>query len=367
VELREAVSRARPGTTILLQDGIYQLDRMLSIAVPGLVLRGQSGDRRRVVLRGRGMDESKVGVALSIDAPRVVIADLTVGAVGFHGVQIHGEHGVSDVVLHNILVIDTGQQLVKGSVGPDGRGADRGLVACSSFQYSDHAPSNYTNGVDILGGRGWTVRDNFFFQIRGPRQEGWSAGPAVLFWVGSEDTVVERNLVLDCFRGIALGLIPRKDRPDGIDHRGGVIRNNIVCNLNGWADEGIEANAAPAVRIDHNTVLVEGHVPWSISVRFPQTDAVVRNNLTHRPIILRDGARSEQEGNVTGARPDWFVDPDRGVLYPKRGDVAAIDAGVPLPDNLSDFDRIARPRGAAPDAGAFEYDPGSPRLRVEGR
>jgi hypothetical protein len=248
---------------------------------------------------------------------------------------------------------------VKGSTSGNGKSADRGLIACSTFLYTDHAPSDYTNGVDILSATGWVVRDNYFHRIRGPRESGYSCGPAILFWVGCRDTVVERNLLLDCYRGIALGLVARsqKPSPEGAephDHRGGVIRSNIVCNLNDWADEGIEVNDAPGLRIEHNTVLVEGKVPWSISVRFPDTQALVRNNLTNRQILLRDGGRAEQQGNVTSAKADWFTDPSRGILRLRRRDLEAVDAGVPIPDFPTDFDRAPRSIGKAPDAGAFE-------------
>src|SRR5690348_153067 len=50
--LKRSIALARPGMTILLEDGVYELDQMLDVSVPGLVLRGRGGDRRRVVLRG---------------------------------------------------------------------------------------------------------------------------------------------------------------------------------------------------------------------------------------------------------------------------------------------------------------------------
>jgi hypothetical protein len=316
-QLEAAVRAAQPGTTILIGDGQYRLDAMLHIAVPHVVLRGAGGDAARVVLRGDGMAERRVGVAISVGAPDVVIADLTVGFVGYHGIQVRGESGASRVVLHNVHVLDTGQQLVKGSVssGPDH--ADDGLVACSLFEYTDHAPSDYTNGVDILAGRGWTVRDNRFERIRGPASGRWAAGPAVLFWANSQDTVVERNVIVDSFRGIALGLGPgasdlARNGERVLDHQGGRIRNNVIVNLHAWADEGIEANSAAGVSIEHNTVLTEGRVDWSISLRFPATAAAVRNNLTSRPIVLRNGGRARLEGNVQEAGLNWFVDAAAG-------------------------------------------------------
>src|SRR5262249_47048616 len=152
-------------------------------------------------------------------------------------------------------------------------------------------------------GERWVVRDNVLLRIRGPRAQGYRAGPAILFWGGSRDTIVERNLLIDCCRGIALGLMEvRDDVPGRLDHRGGIIRRNAACNLNPWADEAIEVNASPDTLVEHNTVLVEGKVPWSIGVRFPTATARVVNNLCNRQIVLRDGGKAEMTANIVNAR-----------------------------------------------------------------
>jgi hypothetical protein len=282
------------------------------------------------------MDERRVGVAISISAPRVTVSDITIGEVGYHGVQVRGERGASDLTLHNVRIVNTGQQLVKGSVANNGRGADRGLVACSRFEYTDHAPSDYTNGVDVLAGEDWVVRDNRFHRIRGPESGRWAAGPAILFWANSLNTIVERNVVSDSFRGIAFGLGPgastlAREGERRFDHQGGIIRHNVVKNLQWWGDEGIEVNAARDVRIDRNTVLVEGRLPWSISVRFPMTSGSVRHNLTNRAIRLRDGGQSDLAGNIETATRDWFVDAASADLRLQPGRDSNIDAGVPWP------------------------------------
>jgi hypothetical protein len=354
-ELRRALQRVKPDTTILLDNGVYRLaGNQLDLAVPGLVLRGKSGDRSKVILRGNGMTERMVGI--SVSAPDVVVGDLTVSDVGFHGVQVRGENGASNVVIHNVRILDVGQQLIKGSTAPGSKPCRNGLVACSLLEYSNHAPSDYTNGVDVLNGEGWTVRDNVILRIRGPQAQGWRAGPAILFWGGSRDTVVERNWLRDCYRGIALGLAPESNLGSNqLDHEGGLIRRNAVCNLNPWADEGIEVNASPSVRVEHNTVLVEGKVPWSISIRFPLESARVCNNLSNRQIILRDGAKADLKGNVATAQRNWFVDAGRGDLRLARSDLPAIDSGVPIPETDVDAGRPPSFSGSAPDAGAFEY------------
>lgn len=353
-ELQRAVADARPGDTILLADGRYALQRSIEIAVPGVTVRSRSGNPDRVVLHGRGMEGDHVGVALGVGANDVTIADVTIRSVGYHAVQVRGERAASRFTLHNARLLDTGQQLLKGSYADNGPVSADGLVACSEFAYTTSAPSDYTNGVDILGTRAWRIRDNRFFRIRGPVTRGWKSGPAILVWKGAEDTVVERNLVVDSFRGIALGLTPRyASRP--YDHLRGIVRNNAIVNLQPWADEAIEANGAFDARLEHNTVLVEGNVPWSISVRFPTGSAHVRNNLSNRPILQREGGQTTEAGNVVTATRSWFVDAPGFDLRLMAGAVRAIDAGIAIRDVLDDFDRTVRPVGKAPDAGAFEF------------
>jgi hypothetical protein len=340
-DLERALATARPNTTIILRDGTYRLVHYLDITTPGLVIRGQTSDPKRVAIVGKGMDDP-IGVALSVSAPGVVLADFTVGRVKNHGVQVRGETGADKVVLHNLRIIDTGEQFLKGSMSKDGRGPNDGLVSCCEFSYTVSGPSNYTNGVDVLGGARWVVRSNIFLRIRGPESGGWSCGPTILMWGGCHDSLVEGNLLVDCFRGIALGLIDHTPKKEPPDHQGGVIRRNVVCNLNTWCDEAIEADDCPGVVIEHNTVLSEGKVNWSISARFSRTTATIRNNLTNHPILARDGGTYTQEGNVTTAKRDWFIDP-------AHGDLLLIDAGVVIPGDRTPFN------GKAPDAGAFEY------------
>jgi hypothetical protein len=314
------------------------------------------------VLRGSGISDDHPGNAVGVSASHVTIADLTIGWVGSHGVQVRGEDGASHVTLHNLRIVDTGQQLVKGSIALDARlHADFGVLECSLIEYTDHAPTDYTNGIDVIGAQGWIVRDNEFRRIRGPLRGGWFSGPAILFWGNSLDTVVERNLIVDSFRGIAFGIGPggtnyRRDGEQRYDHQGGVIRNNVVVNLHPWADEGIEANAARGARVEHNTVLVEGRLAWSISVRFPATSAQLRHNLTNRPIQLRDQGQADLAGNVIDARREWFADPAAPNLRLTRGDLA-VGVESSLPEEPTDFDRQPRPTEAAHAAGAFEFRP----------
>ena len=67
------------------------------------------------------------------------------------------------------------------------------------------------------------IRNSLFRNIRAPL--GQLAGPAILMWYGSSNTVAEGNTFIDCQREIAFGLI---DRVTPHNHVGGIIRNNFI-------------------------------------------------------------------------------------------------------------------------------------------
>ena len=149
-----------------------------------------------------------------VDADDVTIADLTIRNARDHGVSIQG---VDRPTLYNLHIQDIGDQLVK--VNPAGDGSEGGLLACSRLAYTTTAPNEYTNGISAHQAQRWVVRDNEWYRIRTP---GNAPVPTILFWSGSSDTVVERNLLVDCYQGITFG---NASHGSG-DHRGGIVRNN---------------------------------------------------------------------------------------------------------------------------------------------
>jgi hypothetical protein len=361
-ELQAAVANLESNTTILIADGSYDLTNTLNIRdVANVAIRSQSGDRSGVVLRGRGMSNPAYGnvphVIAVYDASNVLVADLTLRDAYYHLIQIHGEADADGVHMHNLHLLDAGEQFVKGSTaGPPGPYADDGTVSCSLFEYTDRARSDYTNAVDVLAGSGWVIRDNVFRNIRAPL--GQLAGPAILMWRNSLNTIVERNLFIECDRAIALGLSsPDANSRDGetvYDHQGGIIRNNMIYR-SGAGDIGITVNYARDVEISHNTVILNGTFPWgAIEYRFSATSARIHNNLTDAPIWQRNGATAAISGNLTTAELGWFVDAGSGDLHLRSG-TPPVDAAPAATSVLDDFDGAARPYGAAADIGADEF------------
>jgi hypothetical protein len=367
-ELQNAVQNLVDNTTILIADGTYELTNTLNVRnVSNVAIRSASGNRDAVVIAGKGMSNPSFGnvphVIAVYDASDVLIADLTLRDAYYHLIQIHGENDADRVHLYDLELVDSGEQFVKGSTaGPPGPYADDGVVECSLFRYTDRARSSYTNGVDVLAGSGWIIRDNTFRNIRAP--EGELAGPAVLMWRNSIGTVVERNLFIECDRAIALGLsTPDANSRDGntvYDHQDGIIRNNMIYR-EGGGDIGITVNYSGGVEIAHNTVILNDTFPWgAIEYRFASTSAMIQNNLTDAPIWQRDSATGTSVDNIVDAPQSWFANPATGDLHLTSAATAAIDAVAAIATVPDDFDGHFRPVGSGADIGADEYGSSGP-------
>jgi hypothetical protein len=345
-ELRDQAYNATTGTTLLIQPGTYHIQDLVYIIHDGIALRGATGNRDDVILDFGGMVGGHFGIL--VDADDVTIADLTIRNAADHGVSIQGR---DRPVLYNLHILDIGDQLVK--VNPAGDGSDDGLLACSRLEYTTTAPDEYTNGISAHDAHRWTVRDNQWYRIRTP---GNTPVPTILFWSGSSDTIVERNLLVDCYQGIAFG---NASHGAG-DHTGGVVRNNaIYASLP--HDTVIEMVHATGWLVANNTALLLDPVPgltWGMEARFADSQGSFAYNLTNMGLWLnRDGAQATGTGNVTGARAAWFANPANADLHLLPSAAAAIDQAASLAEVSDDLDGEPRPIGPAPDVGADEYSP----------
>jgi len=246
--------------------------------------------------------------------------------------------------------VDAGEQFIKSSL--NGGGVNDGIVEYSVMEYTTTARSSYTNGVDVHQGARWIIRHNLFRNMRAPA--GQLAGPAILMWNRSRDTIVESNLLLNCQYGIALGL----DAGRSDDHVGGIVRNNFFHRGSAQSgDVGITINNSAGTKVLNNTVVLSGTYPNAIEYRFPATTGVeIRFNLADAAVQQRDGAAGAVSGNVTTAQPSWFVNASAGDLHLSASAVAVIDRAAPHPDVTRDYDQEIRPAGAAPDIGADEFN-----------
>jgi hypothetical protein len=368
--LETAVANLVSGTTILIQPGTYKLTWTLRIrnGVTDVGLRGATGNRDDVVILGDGMAVPGIPHGITCeDAQDVLIANLSVGEVQYHPIQLQGEQGCDRVRLYNVRLFDAGEQFVKGTVdfaNPDG--VDDGIVEYSVIEYTTIGPDHgYTNGVDIHHGDNWIIRYNLFRNIRVPAGAPQWLGPAVLMWSGSRFTQTYANTFIDCERAIAYGLGPQPGFP--FSHEGGLICGNFIHRQAAVpGDSAISLWESPGTRVLHNTSIQSGTYPDAIEYRFPgTTGAVIKNNLADGAVKQRDDAQAEVESNVTTATAGLFVDTTRSDLHLVPGAAVAIDQGVPLADCGLDWDGQPRPYGPARDIGADEYVPAAlPALSI---
>jgi len=361
-ELNSAIANLKSGRTIVIEPGDYLLTRTLVFdGVDSVALRGASGNRNDVILRGKGMRVENYGAVphvISVFNVRdILIANLTVADAWYHNIHLAGSAGPIRPRIYNVRFLDGGEQLLKVNPGYNPTAfPDTGIVEYCRFEFTDRAKHWYTNGVDVLDGANWIVRDNEFVRIRGP--EGILAGGAVLFWHTCYNTIVERNLFYECDFGIIFGLgggpgNSKRDPDSPYDHIGGVIRNNIVFRREP-GDVGISVNHAKDYKIYNNTVILNSTFPWTIEYRFSNSNGEVKNNLTDGQILRRNDAQADLGGNQTGARPAWFLDFDNADLHLSEAAEAAIDKGLPLDEVTDDYDGHPREEPDYLDIGADE-------------
>ncbi|MGB5033941.1 MAG: right-handed parallel beta-helix repeat-containing protein [Saprospiraceae bacterium] len=349
-EIRNAINQANSSggnMTILSAEGSYQIASSTSypyITGNNIVIKSLSGKRDQVILSGGGMKPtSSTENVLGIAGNHITIADLTIQDCGNHGIQVSGHH----LFVHNVHFKNTYEQMLKGAT--DANRIDSAIVQCSLFEYPNGiGPNYYIGGLDIHKGTNWTVRDNMFKNIKSP--SGSVAEHAIHFWNQSSDNLIERNVIINCDRGIGFGL-------GNSPSQGGIIRNNMIYNdgLGVFSDVGIGLENSPNTKVYNNTIFVA--YQNAIEYRFAGTTNVdIRNNLTNKSIRSRDGGSGVNTNNVTNAQSNWFVNTSAGDLHLSSGLSNVVDQGIDLmPYITDDIDQNKRPQGINIDIGADEY------------
>jgi hypothetical protein len=361
-ELIAAVDRAGPGDTIFLADGHYRLPRVIVLdGKKDITIRGAAGDPTKVVLSGKGWDSGndRDDIFHIARCEGVTIADLTFTDCRSYAIKVEAENGPANVHIYNCHFRDIGTRAIKGSAGQDPNvRAVKGSVRYCYFENTKVPPADWLFGgdyiaaIDMMALEDWTFSDNIFRNIKG-RNGG--ARAAIFIWVRSRQVTVERNLVVDCDRGIAFGN-PGQSTANLAGERlsyvsDGMIRNNFIV---GGPDCGIELWHAQGIKVFHNTIW-RPEQNWNRGIRIgtgtAQTDVV--NNLVHGEIRL-EGGEARVEHNLAQRLNGYFVNPAAGNLMLTSMARRAIDQGASLPEVVDDIRR--RPRTGRPDLGAWEYD-----------
>lgn len=390
--LQDVIQGADAGTIILLEDGTYTLADAAGGSFSGLyvtkaniVLRSKSGHRDAVIVDSNYADHGGSTAVITVDAPGVVLADFTVKRSIFHLIHLWADG--DNAVIHNVVLVDGGEQFLKASPG-DPNTVDGVEVTCSAFVMTAAGRDNvwgyggqdgstrcYTGGIDAHQSRDWVVADNTFEGIycnaggvqrpahgkkgseRGNQTyTGGLAEHAIHMWdspQGSAHTI-ERNHIVNCARGIGIGLV------DNV--YGTVVRNNMIFSAHaasGEHDVGINVDRGQNVSVLDNTIYFSSAqaYPNAIEYRYGVSSGLqIKNNLTNKLVLARDGATASLGGNVQNAQGSWFANASAGDLHLASCSVAAVAGkGVALSAVSDDFD--GDPRGSAIDVGADQCVP----------
>lgn len=361
-ELLAAVDRVAAGGTILLGDGQYKLPRVIVLkGKKELTIRSAAGDPAKVMLSGKGWDSNAKGDDLIHigKCDGVTIADLTFADCRSYGIKVEAENAPKNVHIYNCRFRDIGVRAIKGSAGqePNTRAA-KGSVRYCTFENTKVPPADwlyggdYISAIDMMALEDWTFSDNVFRNIKG-RNGGGRA--AIFIWVRSRRVTVERNLIVDCDRGIAFGN-PGQSTANLAGERltyvsDSVIRNNFIA---GGADCGIELWHVQQIKVYHNSIS-RPERNWSRGIRVGTgtADTDIANNLVHGEIRL-EGGTAQLRNNLARRLDGYFVDSPSGNLAPTPVASEAVDHAVSLPEVADDIRQHLRK--GKPDLGAWESD-----------
>jgi hypothetical protein len=356
-----AVNRLESGGTVILSAGDYLLDHPLVLdGKQDIALRGDSGRPEDVVIHGHGWDHPNQNEDL-VHVGRcngVTIADLTFAEARSYGVKVEAENGPRNVHIRNCRFRNLGMRAIKGSAGQDPSvRAVQGSVRFCRFENTRVPPADwlfdgdYISAIDMMALEDWTFSDNTFLHIRGHNGGGRAA---IFLWVRSRQLVVERNVIIDCDRGISLGnpgvSTANREGEIPVYVSDAVVRNNFI---QGGADCGMELWYAHDIRVLHNSIW-RPEQNWQRGVRVGtgSSEILIQGNLVHGG-ISREGGQAEIRGNLSGKLEGLFVDAARGDLSLTQGAAKAIDGGEPHPEITSDIRSFLR--DTKPDLGAWEY------------
>lgn len=419
--LAGAIAAANPGDTIVLAPGEYRLGGgTTNIQRPGSAARPITV---RAAQPGKARIHSETTELFKIFVPYWIFE-----GIAFEGGE--GTHHAFHVVAGADHTTFRGNRFrnfhaaIKGN--PEG-GKSPSFVTIERNAVFNDAPrqtDDPVTAIDVVGGDGWVLRDNFIADFA--KDGGDEIAYGAFLKGASSNGIFEGNLVVCEWRhkgGYRVGLSFGGGGTDPAymggatdEHSHGIMRNNIVLNCP--EAEGIYLNRASGSKIYNNTI----YDAYGITARFPATTpSDIRNNIISGAVATRAGAAVLTRDNVETGRSigeyipsavralnlsiseygkrwpsiftsgriawasrtidgladwlgrssfgrgvsdfgDWFADPKVGNF--ERRDAARFPPrGQPVPEVATDF--CGQKRRGTTDLGAVEYTAG--RCDVAGR
>lgn len=305
--LRTALNQVKPGQQILLEPGDYSLSNTQELRTAGLPgqpirLTGSAVHQVRVDLKREG---------LLLSGPHWIIENITfTGSCTVHDDCEHALHVVGkaqNVVIRNNVFRDFNAAIKVNALGKDY--PDDGLLADNTFyNTSARATTGPATPIDIVATNHWLIQGNFIFDIQ--KSAGDRVSYAAFAKGNATGTVFERNLVM-CeanlrggqhnaiglsFGGGGTGKRFFRDGQAGVEHHGGIMRNNIILHCP--RDVGIYLNKAADTRIENNII----YNTAGVDVRYSASSAMLVNNVLSGRIQARNEGHYRAEQNLVYSR-----------------------------------------------------------------
>ena len=362
--LFKAAETVKPGGTILLEDGQYFMPRYFELHTDSVTLRSASGQREKVILDG---EKSIHGELAGITAcTGVTIADLTIQNSKWNGFKINSDKNVQNLTIYNCIIHNIWQRGVKSVKIPETnrekiRPKNCRVQYCLFYndhpkEYSDDPTDtgqtyrgNYIGGIDTMFAKGWIISDNVFTGIHGRTGE---ARACVFMWHHAEDCVIERNIIIDCDTGIALGNSSGIGVGESSVHGTNmIVRNNFLSRV---PENGIIADYTKDCKILNNTIYDPGSkMQRLIRIVNDNPGLFVTNNLLcGSSIRIESKSEIRVSNNVSGDYAAYFLNPSAGNLHLTDSAADAIGKGILLPEIQEDIDQ--QPRKKSINIGADE-------------
>lgn len=335
--ITQALSKARPGDTIQLREGIYK-EYVDSSAFrrsgrPGRPITIESYPGERAVIDGGKVSWSE---DRSITNPTLFkvkevdyyeIRNLTFRNSAGRSLYLEGDHHVVEGV------VSYGNH----SDGVYVSGNDNLLVGIISFDnYSEQNGGDSADGIKIAKGDGNVVRDCRLYRNS-------DDGLDIIY---TTNTLVERCVAFENGRGRTGNGIGFKLSGQGIHNSGNVARYNVAYRNR---QNNFDSNGGGGVTMLNNTSWDAGQRGFVLKASDKDTPNVGRNNISYGDPENSSGERDVLEHNSWNLGIDnpqfMSLDPDSPNFLALQKNSPAVDAGL----------RVGLPYGGrAPDLGALE-------------
>lgn len=314
-ELAKAVAKARPGQTIELAPGIYEIRKRLLTGAAGTE---NSPITVRAAKPGSVLLNVKASEGIKVSQPYWVFENLKIqGICSDDKYCDHAFHVVGNAAhttIRNNWIADFNAHIKVNGEG--GAWPDEGLLQFNTLT-STHSRNTDVSvtSFDLVGADRWVVADNLVTDF--VKSDGNRVSYGIFMKGSSSNGRIERNLVICTSQEISrpgvrvgisfggggtdVGLCRIKGCP--LENLGGIAVNNIVAHCN---DFGIDAIKAKGVLIANNTLINTS----GIDIRGDMSSAKVFGNLLEGRIRSRAGSRIDYELNEIADLSSIFINPD---------------------------------------------------------